>query len=101
MHFCREYEPEQSWEFPSNKMIKLHNNDLTHELLGSCPIFTRWPLLNSSVEAVSSWESRFPGLRMIEDLFFAWHFLGDTELLFRQSRQGMAFYFSQARIKMI
>lgn len=48
MHFCTVYEPEQSWEFPSNQTTKLHNNDLTQELLGSRPTFTHWPSLSSS-----------------------------------------------------
>lgn len=48
------YELEQSWESPLNKMMKLHNNDLTHKQPGSCIIFTQWPLCNSSVKPVPS-----------------------------------------------
>lgn len=39
------YELEQSWESPSNEMIKLHNNGLTHEQPGSCMIFTQRPFV--------------------------------------------------------
>ena len=47
-------ELEQPWESPLNKMMKLHNNDLTHKQPGSRIIFTQWPLCNSSVKTVPS-----------------------------------------------
>lgn len=76
------------------------HNDLTHTLLGSCPIPPPRSLLNSSVKPESSWESRFIGVIMTEDLFFDPHFSWIHRSPLRQSTQRTVFYFNQAKIEL-